>query len=95
MSENENTTFAILAFGVGAACVGAAGSLMTPLLPFTAASGLTFTVTSFNIVIIGGMGSFLGSLLAAVLVAFVQVFGTYYFPDFALAAMYLLMLLGQ
>jgi len=33
------------------------------------------------------------ALEAAVLVAFVQVFGTYYFPDFALAAMYLLMLL--
>ena len=30
---------------------------------------------------------------AAVLVGFVQVFGTYYFPDFALALMYLLMLL--
>ncbi len=40
------------------------------------------------------MGSFLGSLIGAVLVAFVQVFGTYYFPDLALAFMYLIMLTG-
>ena len=33
-----------------------------------------------------------GSLIGAILVAFVQVFGTYYFPDFALAFMYLIML---
>lgn len=57
-----------LAFGVGAACVGAAGSLMTPLLPFTPSSGLLFTVTSFNIVIIGGMGSLLGAFVGGILV---------------------------
>ena len=44
------------------------------------------------IVIIGGVGSFLGSVIGALLVAFVQVFGTYYMPDFALAFMYLIML---
>jgi branched-chain amino acid transport system permease protein len=57
-----------LAFGVGAACVGAAGSLMTPLLPFTPSSGLLFTVTSFNIVIIGGMGNLLGAFVGGLLV---------------------------
>jgi branched-chain amino acid transport system permease protein len=57
-----------LAFGVGAACVGAAGSLMTPLLPFTPSSGLGFTVTSFNIVIIGGMGNLLGAFVGGILV---------------------------
>jgi branched-chain amino acid transport system permease protein len=49
-------------------------------------------IDTFVIVIIGGMGSFAGSLIGALLVAFVQVFGTYYFPDLALALMYLLML---
>jgi branched-chain amino acid transport system permease protein len=57
-----------LAFGIGAACVGAAGSLMTPLLPFAPATGLFFTVTSFNIVIIGGMGSLLGAFVGGLLV---------------------------
>jgi branched-chain amino acid transport system permease protein len=57
-----------LAFGIGAACVGAAGSLMTPLLPFTPSSGILFTVTSFNIVIIGGMGNLLGAFVGGLLV---------------------------
>jgi len=38
------------------------------------------------------MGSFLGSIIGSLLVAFVQVFGSYYFPSLALAAMYALML---
>jgi branched-chain amino acid transport system permease protein len=57
-----------LAFGIGAACVGAAGSLMTPLLPFTPSSGILFTLTSFNIVIIGGMGNLLGAFVGGLLV---------------------------
>ena len=57
-----------LAFGIGAACVGAAGSLMTPLLPFAPPTGLSFTVTSFNIVIIGGMGSLLGAFVGGLIV---------------------------
>ena len=57
-----------LAFGIGAACVGAAGSLMTPFLPFSPSTGLFFTVTSFNIVIIGGMGSFVGAFVGGLLV---------------------------
>ncbi|MGE5849470.1 MAG: branched-chain amino acid ABC transporter permease [Candidatus Methylomirabilota bacterium] len=57
-----------IAFGIGAACVGAAGSLMTPFLPFSPSTGLFFTITSFNIVIIGGMGSFLGAFVGGLLV---------------------------
>ncbi|HUO65777.1 MAG TPA: branched-chain amino acid ABC transporter permease, partial [Terriglobales bacterium] len=57
-----------LGWGIGAACVGAAGSLMTPFLPFVPSTGLFFTVTSFNIVIIGGMGSLLGAFVGGLLV---------------------------
>jgi len=57
-----------LAFGIGAACVGAAGTLLTPFLPFSPATGLFFTMTSFNIVIIGGMGSLLGAFVGGLLV---------------------------
>ena len=57
-----------LTFGIGAACVGAAGSLMTPFLPFAPSTGLFLTVTSFNIVIIGGMGSLLGAFFGGLVV---------------------------
>ena len=64
-----------LAFGIGAACVGAAGSLMTPFLPFSPSTGLFFTVTSFNIVIIGGMGSFVGAFVGGLLVGMSESLG--------------------
>src|SRR5205823_11131266 len=46
-----------VAFGVGAACVGAAGALVAPILPFQPPTGLSLSVTSFNIVIIGVWGA--------------------------------------
>jgi branched-subunit amino acid ABC-type transport system permease component len=55
--------------------------------------GANVVIDAFVIVIIGGMGSFAGSIIGSVLVGFVQVFGAYYFQDLALALMYLLMLI--
>ena len=64
-----------VAFGIGAACVGAAGALMSALLPFSPATGFPQTVTSFNIIIIGGMGSLLGAFLGGLLVAVAESLG--------------------
>jgi branched-chain amino acid transport system permease protein len=80
-------------FGIGCGLAALGGVLAAPLVTASLGMAANAIVDAFVIVIIGGMGSFPGSLCAAVLVAFVQVFGTYYFPDFAIAAMYLLMLL--
>jgi branched-chain amino acid transport system permease protein len=79
-------------FGIGCGLAALGGVLAAPLV--TASHGMAFAavIDAFVIVIIGGMGSFLGSLIGALLVAFVQVFGNYYFPDLALAFMYLVML---
>jgi branched-chain amino acid transport system permease protein len=64
-----------VAFGVGAACVGAAGALVAPILPFSPATGLSASITSFNIVIIGGMGSLVGAFLGGLLVAVAESLG--------------------
>jgi branched-chain amino acid transport system permease protein len=64
-----------VAFGVGAACVGAAGALVSPFLPFQPANGLTASVASFNIVIIGGMGSLLGAFVGGLLVSLAESLG--------------------
>ena len=64
-----------VAFGVGAACVGAAGALVAPLLPFQPSTGLQLSVASFNIVIIGGMGSLLGAFVGGLLVAVAESLG--------------------
>jgi branched-chain amino acid transport system permease protein len=63
------------AFGIGAACVGAAGALVSPILPFQPPTGLSLSVASFNIVIIGGMGSLLGAFLGGLLVSVAESLG--------------------
>ena len=64
-----------VAFGIGAACVGAAGALVSPILPFQPAGGLSLSVASFNIVIIGGMGSLLGAFVGGLLVSVAESMG--------------------
>jgi branched-chain amino acid transport system permease protein len=64
-----------IAFAVGAACVGAAGALVTPILPFQPTTGLGLSVTSFNIVIIGGMGSLPGAFVGGLLVSVAESLG--------------------
>src|SRR4051812_47782253 len=80
-------------FGIGCGLAAIGGVLASPLVTAPLAMAPTAVIDTFVLVIIGGMGSFLGSALGALLVAFVQVFGTYYFPDLALALMYLVMLI--
>ena len=64
-----------IAFGIGAACVGAAGALVSPIVPFQPPTGLSLSVASFNIVIIGGMGSLPGAFLGGLLVSLAESLG--------------------
>ena len=79
-------------FGIGCGLAGIGGVMASPLVTASLGMAPNAVIDTFVIVIIGGMGSFLGSVIGALLVAFVQVFGTYYFPDLAMAFMYLIML---
>ena len=79
-------------FGIGCALAALGGVLAAPLVTAFLGMGTTVVIDAFVIVIIGGMGSFLGSIIGSILVGFVQVFGAYYFQDWALALMYFLML---
>jgi branched-chain amino acid transport system permease protein len=64
-----------VAFGVGAACVGGAGALTASIVPFSPALGLSASIASFNIVIIGGMGSLLGAFVGGLLVSVAESLG--------------------
>jgi branched-chain amino acid transport system permease protein len=55
-------------FGIGAACVGAAGALMTTLIPVTPFLASEYTLLAFVIVIVGGLGSMTGALLGGLLI---------------------------
>ena len=57
-----------LTFGIGTACVAAAGVLLTLLVDVTPISGPGYTLLAFIIVIIGGLGSMVGALVGGVLI---------------------------
>jgi branched-chain amino acid transport system permease protein len=55
-------------FGIGAACVGAAGTLMLLLVDVQPYLSTDYTLLAFIIVILGGLGSMPGALLGGILV---------------------------
>jgi branched-chain amino acid transport system permease protein len=57
-----------LTFGLGAACVGAAGTMLTLLIDATPMLGPSYTLLAFVIVITGGLGSMPGALVGGVLI---------------------------
>ena len=57
-----------LTFGLGAACVGAAGSVLVLIIDITPQVGPVYTLLAFVIVITGGLGSMPGALLGGVLI---------------------------
>ena len=57
-----------LTFGLGAACVGAAGAMLTLIIDVTPPLGPQYTLLAFVIVITGGLGSMPGALLGGVLI---------------------------
>ncbi|TYS14075.1 branched-chain amino acid ABC transporter permease [Rossellomorea vietnamensis] len=81
-----------LVFMAGAAMAALGGMLMAPYSGVIYAEmGLEFGILAFIVVVIGGMGSFPGSLLAAILVGLAQAYMAYYVPALSLAVNMLLM----
>jgi branched-chain amino acid transport system permease protein len=64
--------FYALTFGIGAACVGAAGCIMLLIFDVTPAAGPAYTLLAFVIVITGGLGSMPGALLGGVLIGLTE-----------------------
>ena len=61
-----------LTFGLGAACVGAAGTILLLIFDVTPSAGPSYTLLAFVIVITGGLGSMPGALLGGVLIGFTE-----------------------
>jgi branched-chain amino acid transport system permease protein len=64
-----------LTFGIGAACVGAAGAMLATIIDVTPAIGPAYTLLAFIIVITGGLGSMPGALLGGVLIGVTEALG--------------------
>lgn len=70
--------YADYAFAAAGALAGIAATLMTPLVVLNPAFGVSAVVKAFVVVIIGGLGSIPGSLVAGLLLGLVESFGSIY-----------------
>jgi branched-chain amino acid transport system permease protein len=61
-----------LTFGLGAACVGAAGTMLLLIFDVTPAAGPGYTLLAFVIVITGGLGSMPGALIGGILIGLTE-----------------------
>ncbi len=61
-----------LTFGLGSACVGAAGVMLVLIVDVTPSLGPIYTLLAFVIVITGGLGSMPGALLGGVLIGLTE-----------------------
>ena len=81
-----------LAFGVGTALAGLAGLLSATLFSFNPAFGASELLKSFVVVVLGGLGSVVGTGLAALLLAVVEVFAIFVLPAYLTSAVGFVML---
>lgn len=83
-----------VALGISLAIAGTAGVMVGMLRSFQPFDGPQFLLIAFGVVIIGGLGSIVGSLVGGVLLGIIQVLaGTYFGPSAQLVAGYMLILL--
>ncbi|MDV3221662.1 branched-chain amino acid ABC transporter permease [Intrasporangium sp.] len=80
-------------FGFGIALAGLAGVLAAPARAITAEMGSNFIIILFAVVVIGGLGSILGAVVAGFLVGLVEAYGVAYAPAYAQIVIFVLMAL--
>jgi branched-chain amino acid transport system permease protein len=85
----RNVTFAL-----GAGMAGLAGVLMAPTFASDAQLGSRFLIKAFAVIIVGGMGSYPGAMLAAVLLGILEVFGGFWFGQVVGSALLYIVMLG-
>ena len=69
-----------IAFGIGTACVAVAGSLVTPFFYVAPDVGESFNLMAFVVVVLGGMGNFIGALLGGFIVGLAESLGAAFLP---------------
>jgi branched-chain amino acid transport system permease protein len=63
-------------FAIGAAMAAASGVLFAPLGGVTQTMGLDFTLRAFIVVVVGGMGSLGGSILASIFISLLEAYAS-------------------
>jgi branched-chain amino acid transport system permease protein len=82
-----------ITFGIGVALAAVAGALILPLRGGQPAMGNELNALSFVVVVIGGLGSYAGAVVAGILVGLVQSLMTLVFPAADEVAIFVVMAL--
>src|SRR5947207_12809371 len=93
MGINTGRVF-VLPWAVGITCVGVAGVLLAPIYPVYPTVGLQFVLIAYVAVVLGGLGDMAGALIASLIVAAVEVIGSYVIGTAWKAVRYLLLFIG-
>lgn len=80
-----------LVFALGVALAAFAGMINAPVAAVAPGMGTQMLIVSFVVVIVGGIGSVWGALVASQLIAFADTFGKVFVPDYAGMAIYVVM----
>jgi branched-chain amino acid transport system permease protein len=70
-----------LVFGLAAACAAIGGVLVGVTFDFTPTTGITYLISGFTVVVLGGLGSVKGTLLGAIGLGVIENAGAAFFGD--------------
>jgi branched-chain amino acid transport system permease protein len=87
MGINVYRTYQI-AFGIGTACVGAAGAMLIPVYFVFPSVGTLFVLIAFVVVILGGYNSLTGSLVGGLIIGVVEAFSGFFISPHLKEAIY-------
>jgi len=82
MGINPNRIYA-LTFAIAMATAAVAGVFLGLTFPFTPTTGVSFLIISFGVIVVGGMGSMLGTFIGGMVLGLAQTLGGHFFGDAA------------
>ena len=78
-------------FAGGSALAALGGVVAAPVLTISPGMGFGIIIESFIVVVLGGLGSYRGAVVGALIIGEAHGFGVHYFPDTELFIIYLVM----
>jgi branched-subunit amino acid ABC-type transport system permease component len=90
LGVNVNRLFTVV-FMIGSWLAGLGGALVSPIAAIVPGMDVEIIIDAFIVVVIGGLGSFWGTLLGSVILGQVVSFGILVFPRLSMVFIYVLM----